>query len=248
MKQWCLVEGVQAFCSTRAGGVSLAPYDSLNLGDHVGDDPVHVAQNRERLRAQLSGAHAVFLKQVHGVQAIELDPQTPDGCIADAAWTTHPKLACTMMVADCLPILLCDDQAQVVAAAHAGWRGLAHGVLENTVQTLVKQAHCPTSRVHAWLGPCIGVTAFEVGLDVVQAFVSVHPDDGVFFHPHAHTQKKWADLAGLARARLTRMGVVSITGNDSSSEWCTVSQTSRFFSYRRDGVTGRMAAGIWRQG
>jgi YfiH family protein len=253
---WTLVKGVRAMWTTRTGGVaggfacgvSAPPYDRLNLGDHVGDDPAHVQANRALVQAQLDGARAVFMKQVHGTDVIALSSQTPEGCVGDAAVTAEIGVACTMMVADCLPVLLCDAQAQAVAAAHAGWRGLVGGVLENTVQAVCQQAACSPSDVHAWLGPCIGPQAFEVGQEVEAAFVHAYQADASHFAQHAEPHKRWADLAALARARLHRLGVTQLSGNDSSTSWCTVSQPSDFFSFRRDGVTGRMAALIWREG
>ena len=239
---WALPEGVQALCTTRRGGVSNAPFDGLNLGDHVGDDPRAVAQNRALLQAQLSGARPVFLTQVHGVDVAEVHASTPDGTRADACITQDVQVACTIMVADCLPALFTDDAGRVVAAAHAGWRGLAAGVLEQTVRAVCAQAGVAPERVRVWLGPCIGPDAFEVGNDVRDAFFA----EG-YFKPHPLRPHKWlADLAGLARFRLQALGVVAVAGNDSSQAWCTVSQQSRLFSYRRDSTTGRFAVCIWR--
>ena len=239
---WTLPEGVHAACSTRLGGVSETPFDSLNLGHHVQDMPNAVATNRAIFQAQLGGAKPVFLTQVHGTRVVTVDATSPDGLEADACLTLTRHLACTIMVADCLPLLFTDDRGQVVAAAHAGWRGLAQGVIEATVNAVCAAAHVPAAQVQAWLGPCIGPEAFEVGPDVREALLA--PD---FFKPHpVHSQKWLADLPGLARARLRAMGVRSIAGNDSTQAWCTVSQPSRLFSYRRDGRTGRFAASIWR--
>ena len=156
---WALPEGVQALCTTRRGGVSNAPFDGLNLGDHVGDDPRAVAQNRALLQAQLSCARPVFLTQVHGVDVAEVHASTPDGTRADACITQDVQVACTIMVADCLPLLFTDDAGQVVAAAHAGWRGLAAGVIEQTVHAMCEQAGVAPAQVRAWLGPCIGPVA-----------------------------------------------------------------------------------------
>ena len=247
IKDWQLPTGIQAICSTRIGGVSLSPYTSLNLGDHVQDDPHHVSLNRNLLKQQLHGARPVFLKQVHGVGVLNLEPSTPDGAIADACLTQKSNLACTIMVADCLPILLTDSKGTTVAAAHAGWRGLAHGVIENTVKTLCTQSGAHPSDLLVWLGPCIGPSAFEVGAEVRQIFLQ---DDGAAdscFKPHPDNPNKYlANLPAIAMGRLRSLGVKSIAGNDSSDDWCTVQQASRFFSYRRDGVTGRFAACIWR--
>lgn len=248
---WPAPDGVHAICTTRAGGVSVAPYDSLNLGDHVGDDPAHVAANRA-IFEQTIGARPVFLNQVHGTEAVTLDASTPDGTTADAGLTNQPGLACTVMVADCLPVLFTNTQGQAVAAAHAGWRGLAGqggvGILEATHQRfLALEARSRTwhaAETMVWLGPCIGPQAFEVGDEVRAAFTASDPLAGDFFKPLL--PGKWlADLAGLARLRLRAMGISQIYGNNSSAPWCTVGNASRFFSYRRDRVTGRFCASIW---
>ncbi len=247
--EWSLPTGVQAVCTTRVGGVSRAPFDGLNLGDHVQDDVHAVAQNRALLRARLGGARPVFLSQVHGVDVAQLNATTPDGTKADACFTQEARVACTIMVADCLPLLFTDDAGKVVAAAHAGWRGLSAGVIEQTVHAMYKQAGIASAQVRAWLGPCIGPDAFEVGEDVRMAFANKGDvtQAACYFKPHpTHAQKWLADLAGLARWRLKDLGVSSVAGNDSTPEWCTVAQRSRLFSYRRDGVTGRFAVCIWR--
>lgn len=228
-------------CTTRTGGVSAAPYDSLNLGDHVGDDPAYVAANRVILQEAI-GAHPVFLNQVHGTQVVALDAATPDGAVADACLTDQPGLACTVMVADCLPVLFASADGRRVAAAHAGWRGLVGqggvGILEATIKRM------QANDILAWLGPCIGPQAFEVGDEVRAAFTASDPLAGDCFKPLV--PGKWlADLAALARLRLHALGITQIYGNDSSAPWCTVGNASRFFSYRRDRVTGRIAASIW---
>jgi hypothetical protein len=247
----------------REGGVSTTPFESFNLGDHVQDDPAHVAENRRRLKARLDGAVPIFLQQVHGTQVVALDANTQQGTIADACFTADAQVACTIMVADCLPLLFTDDAGRVVAAAHAGWRGLAAGVIEQTVQAMLgadvevqshprHEAHAPqplqARALRAWLGPCIGVDAFEVGPEVREAFMAQHASSAAFFKPHPRHAHKWlADLAGLARSRLQALGVQTIAGNDSTPCWCTVTQAAQFFSYRRDGQTGRFAVCIWRQ-
>lgn len=242
--QWPVGPGVRALCSTRAGGVSGPPWDTLNLGDHVGDDPSAVAANR-RLYAQRLGVRPVFLRQVHGVGRIELDAQTPDGTQADACFTRARGVACTIMVADCLPVLFADLGSGLVAAAHAGWRGLlgegGQGVLESAMQPL------RPADTQAWLGPCIGPQAFEVGAQVHDAYVAQDPAGARFFAPRS--PGKWlADLPGLARHRLLALGLPPghIHGNDGSPRWCTLTQGSLFFSHRRDRVSGRLAASIWR--
>ncbi len=244
--QWPAPARVRAHCSERAGGVSAAPYDSLNLGDHVGDDAAAVARNRERFAATLQ-ARPVFLKQVHGTGVVQLTRATPDGTEADACWTSEPGVACTIMVADCLPVLLADRAGRVVGAAHCGWRGLAgeggQGALETLWDAMAAQAG-DASQVRAWLGPCIGPTAFEVGPEVRAAFVQGDAGSETCFRPHAGG-KFLADLSALARRRLAALGITDVAGNDGSPQWCTVTQASRFFSHRRDRVSGRFAAAIW---
>lgn len=248
---WPAPAGVRAICSTREGGVSVGPYASLNLGDHVGDDPIAVAENRGRFASAL-GATPVFLQQVHGFEAVELTSATPHGTQADACWTRERGLACTIMVADCLPVLLTDRAGTCVAAAHCGWRGLAgaqgRGVLETLWDAWWPQvagdAQSVARETLAWLGPCIGPTAFEVGDEVKAAFVAVDANASRRFKPAA--PGKWlADLPALARDRLHALGIANVHGNDGSTGWCTVSNPSRFFSHRRDRVSGRFAAGIW---
>lgn len=248
---WPAPPQVRAVCSTRAGGVSQGAYGALNLGDHVGDLPAAVAENRSRL-ARAIAARPVFLSQVHGVHTQRLVPGSVDGAVADACITTERGLACTIMVADCLPVLLTDRRGRQVAAAHAGWRGLAgqqgQGVLERVVEAFnplsLVQTGDDASELIAWLGPCIGPQAFEVGDEVREAFVQHHAAAADCFT--ARGPGKWlADLSGLARQRLAACGVRHIFGNDGSTTWCTVSHPSRFFSHRRDRISGRLAACIW---
>ena len=189
------------------------------------------------------------MQQVHGTAVLEINGQTPDGLQADGSFTQQLGVACTMMVADCLPILICDNKGTQVAAVHAGWRGLAgangHGVIEAARSVF----ECDTENLLVWLGPCIGPTAFEVGEDVRAAFVETSPESASAsaFTPLGNT--KWlADLPVLARQRLGALGITQVYGNDSSSKWCTVTNSSRFFSYRRDGVCGRFAACVWLDG
>jgi polyphenol oxidase len=241
--QWALPAGVHAFCSERTGGVSSGPYASLNLGDHVGDDALAVAENRRRLAAQID-ARPVFLKQVHGRGVVRLTRETPDGTEADACWTTESGLACTMMVADCLPVLLASADGRMVGAAHCGWRGLAGGVIEALWQAM-EHAGAHAGSATAWLGPCIGAEAFEVGPEVRRAFVDCDPGAAFAFTGYGEG-KFLADLQALARMRLASIGIVAVHGNDGSLPWSTVAQASRFFSHRRDRVSGRFAAGIWR--
>ena len=241
--------GVGAAMSTRQGGVSTAPWQSLNLGVAVGDDPAAVATNRARW-AQALGARPVWLRQVHGTRVLRLDAATPEHPAepADAAWTTEPGIACTVQVADCLPVLLATRCGRAVAAAHAGWRGLAGGVLEATVAALHEGAGAEPAELMAWLGPCIGPAAFEVGAEVLQGFGRTpQPADQPAFRwsPRADGSARWrADLAALARERLVGLGVAAVAVHGA----CTVGEASGFFSFRRDGVTGRLAAAVWRRG
>ena len=235
---------VGALMSTREGGLSSGPYASMNLGVAVGDEPERVAGNRARFAA-ICGAAPVFLRQVHGVRVVRIGaadagPQAPADP-ADASVTTEPGIACTVQVADCLPVLFAAPAGRGVAAAHAGWRGLAAGVLEATVAALCEAARCRPGELDAWLGVCIGPRAFEVGADVLEAFgVAPTQHDSPRFMP-ASPGKWLADLAGLARDRLAATGVERI----SAAGGCAVEDAARFFSYRRDRVTGRMAAAVW---
>jgi YfiH family protein len=237
---------VGSLMTTRAGGVSRAPWDHLNLGTAVGDDPVSVGRNRALFRQALDGAVPVFLKQVHGARVIHLGPgdAAADAPLeeADACIATEPGLACTVQVADCLPVLFQAPQGRGVGAAHAGWRGLAGGVLEATLRALCEAAGCSAGEVQVWLGPCIGARRFEVGPEVLDACLADgHAEAAAAFIPTGRPGKWLADLPRLARGRLLRAGVSAVSGGP----WCTVEDPSRFFSFRRDGVTGRMAAAIW---
>jgi polyphenol oxidase len=261
---WPAPSGVRAVFTSRQGGVSTAPFDSMNLGDHVGDQPEKVAANRASLQSAI-GSRPVFLKQVHGSEVLALDAATAVGQVADACVTSQRDVACTIMVADCLPVLMTIEDGSVVAAAHAGWRGLAgagemagKGVLESVYESFRALAQVNRAqaamKIIAWLGPCIGPTTFEVGAEVKAAFELTRPEAGRFF-VSTGSGKYLADLAGLARLRLKALGVMDVYGNDGSAAWCTVSNPSRFFSHRRDAAagtgngfatTGRMAACIWR--
>ena len=251
---WPAPLSVQAVFTSRAGGVSAAPYDSMNLGDHVGDQPADVQGNRALL-GRLLQAQPTFLQQVHGRAVVHLPTAEPAPIVADASVSSQPGQACTVMVADCLPVLFADTQGRAVAAAHAGWRGLlgqdGQGVLEATykeISTLAQAAPAAgAAEIIAWLGPCIGPQKFEVGPEVPAAFVAQQPEAAALFVPYK--PGKWlADLPGLARLRLQALGVRGIYGNDGSADWCTVSNSLRFFSYRREPVCGRMAAAIWLRG
>ena len=255
---WTAPPGVDAAMSPRQGGVSAAPFDSLNLSFSVGDEAAAVAENRRRFTAAIS-AQPVWMRQVHGKAVLRLTAQSlaEPMATADAAWTSERGLACTVGAADCMPVLMALSDGGAVAAAHAGWRGLAGGVLEATLAALCRGMDARPADVRVWLGPCIGPRQFEVGADVLLAFGQGPADTsateavasaggGCFVpRPRAGGSPRWlADLPRLARQRLAAAGVVDIT----DAALCTVEEASRFFSYRRDAVTGRMAAAIWRDG
>ena len=236
---WRAGPHVGALMSTRAGGVSAGAFDSLNLGRSAGDAFAAVDENRRRFAAAL-GARPVWLSQVHGTHVLRLPLDEGQASIgADAAITTQPGIACTVMVADCLPVLFAAPGGSGVGAAHAGWRGLASGLLEATVTALCEAAACAPGELQAWLGPSIGPRQFEVGADVVEAFGG----GGHFVaRPRPDGALRWlADLPGLARDRLRAAGLTHVSGGGV----CTVEDRSRFFSFRRDGTTGRMAAAVW---
>lgn len=255
---WRVSPRVRALVTTRAGGVSLPPYGrrhdgrdepgGMNLGLHTGDDPAHVAENRARLLA-LAGARAAWLEQIHGDAVVRADQVVADAVSAqaDASVTDVAGIACLVMIADCMPVLLCDPQGRGVGAAHAGWRGLAAGIVEKTAQRVAELAGTKAETLHAYLGPAIGPSAFEVGADVRDAFMAAAdgaeraPTADAFVARAGVPGKYWADLPALARLRLARHGIVQVTGGEA----CTVTDRERFYSYRRDGVTGRMAALIW---
>lgn len=219
------------------GGNSGGPWCCFNLGDHVGDAPEAVIANRAELSAAI-GVRPRWMRQIHGVTVCDLDRTAGDDIEADAAVLRGRGQACVVMTADCLPMLLCAADGSVVAAAHAGWRGLLDGVIEAAVGAM----QVPPADVRAWLGPAIGVLAFEVGAEVREAFIARDAGAERAFKPSP--SGRWlADLAGLARQRLAALGVNDVCGGGE----CTFLDVERFFSYRRDGVTGRMATLIWRE-
>ena len=230
---WPAPAGVKACVTTRTGGASLAPFDSLTSGDHVEDSPAAVLENRRRLTAAFA-IQPAWLRQVHGVVVVEADP----GRIAEAdgSWTGTPGIACTAMTADCLPALFCNKSGTRVAAAHAGWRGLAAGVLEAAADSL----DAAPADVLVWLGPAIGPKAFEVGPEVREAFMQQHPQTAQAFVPSHNPGKFLADIYQLARLRLAARGITAVYGGG----LCTVTDP-RFFSYRRSPRTGRFASLIW---
>ncbi|UEB95171.1 peptidoglycan editing factor PgeF [Pseudomonas sp. HN2] len=230
---WPAPASVRACVTTREGGVSEAPFDSLNLGDHVDDRPEAVAENRRRLTDHFS-IQPAWLQQVHGITVVHADPGIV--ATADASWTATPGIACAAMTADCLPALFCDRAGTRVAAAHAGWRGLAAGVLEATLDSL----DVPADEVLVWLGPAIGPKAFEVGPEVREVFINQLPEAAEAFVPSNNPGKFMADIYELARLRLAECGVTAVYGGG----FCTVTDP-RFFSYRRASRTGRFASLIW---
>ncbi len=234
---WPAPANVKALQTTRLGGVSQGAYASLNLGAHVNDDPIAVAKNRQLLSPFLP-SEPVWLNQVHGLEVIDAAKST---CLqdADASFSIKPNVVCATMTADCLPVLLCDKAGTVVAAAHAGWRGLCDGVIEATVTKM----QVPASEILVWLGPAIGPNAFEVGDDVRARFVSRDNHAAQAFRRHGD---KWlCDMYLIARQRLNALGVTAIYGASVNEDFCTYSDKARFFSFRRDQVTGRMASMIW---
>ena len=237
--QWPAPPGVRAAFTLRSGGVSRPPFDTFNVGAHVGDDPRAVAANRAGLRASLGlPAEPAWLQQVHGRRVVDLDREAALDALgpADAVVTRSPGRVCVIQVADCMPVLFAAADGCAVAAAHAGWRGLAGGVLEATVRAM----NTAPGELLAWLGPAIGQAHFEVGEEVRAAFLATDAGAGAAFT--ANERGRWqCDLHVLARRRLSRLGVHSIHGGD----WCTHADAGRFFSYRRDGSCGRMAALIW---
>lgn len=231
---WPAPAHVKAFVTTRAGGVSRPPFDALNLADHVGDAPADVASNRDLLNVLLP-TQPLWLRQVHGNLAVAVESAIA-GSEADASYASKPGVVCAVLTADCLPLLICDRRGSKVAAVHAGWRGLSNGVVENAIAAM----RVPPPELLVFLGPAIGPTAYEVGEDVRDVFIDDDEQALTAFMPTANG--KWlANLYELAQLRLRRIGVEEIYGG----ELCTYSDSERFFSYRRDGTTGRMAALIW---
>ncbi|WP_428771176.1 peptidoglycan editing factor PgeF [Vibrio sp.] len=232
---WPAPKNIKAFASTRVGGVSEAPYQGLNLGSHVGDDLDRVVKNRHLLQQQAAmPSHPVWLNQTHSTVVAEITSPTADIIDADGAYTQKAGVVCCAMTADCLPVLLTNTHGDQVAAVHAGWRGLASGILELAVEKF-------DGEILAWLGPAIGPDAFEVGEDVLTAFTDRHPQAKQAFRPGNDPGKWWANMAQLATLRLKLAGV----GQVFDCGLCTYSLPERFYSYRRDGVTGRQATFIW---
>ncbi len=232
---WPAPATVHAYVTTRQGGESQAPYHSFNLAQHVGDDAAIVNANREKLKHYLP-SEPVWLQQVHGTEVVPATASSQD-CQADACYSETVNQVCAILTADCLPIFFCTRQGDKVALAHAGWRGLAAGVLENTLQCL---AVAPED-ILVWLGPCIGAQVFEVGPEVRAAFVDSLPKAATAFSPSGRPEHWLADLPQLARLRLAEQGVMQVSGG----QYCTYQDAERFYSYRREAQTGRMASLIW---
>ena len=234
---WPAPDNVKALQTTRKGGISQEPYISLNFGEHVKDDPLAVAHNRQLLSPYLP-SEPVWVNQVHGVEVIDA---AKSGCLedADGAFSTQADVVCVTMTADCLPVLLCDAKGTVVAAVHAGWRGLCDGVIE----AVIAKMPANPSEILAWLGPAIGPNAFEVGDDVRQQFMQKDAKSISAFKPQGD---KWlCDIYAIAKQRLDNVGVTQVYGGGVNEEFCTYSDKDRFFSFRRDNITGRMASLIW---
>ena len=235
---WDAPNNIKAVMTSRQGGFSRAPFDSMNLGDHVDDDLHSVAKNRESLKQKLNLPNdPLWLTQIHGVTIANADQQNQGKVEADASIAHQSGSVCAVMTADCLPVLFCNQQGTAIAAAHAGWRGLHAGILEQTVKAL----NCPAEEVMAWFGVAIGEEYFEVGDEVREAFVSVQVEAEKAFVPSVNAGKWLADIYLLARLCLQAIGVRKITGG----EYCSYKDKERFYSYRREAKTGRMASLIW---
>ncbi|MFT4836767.1 MAG: YfiH family protein [Psychromonas sp.] len=237
---WSAPAHIQAFSSTRLRGYSLGPYSGLNLGLHVGDDPLIVGKNRSTLINTLSlPGELCWLNQTHSTILLKLDENTVSSMTGDAAWSSCNNIPCIIMTADCLPLLITNKLGTFVAAIHAGWRGLCDGIIEKSINTICEQLAINANDLLVWLGPCIGKSAFEVGSEVRAAFVAENEQAKLAF---SACGDRWlADLQQLASLRLAPFNVFEITASD----YCTFNRTDLFYSYRHDGVTGRMASLIW---
>jgi polyphenol oxidase len=243
---WPAPANVKALQTTRAGGSSLAPYKSLNFGSHVNDNPIHVAQNRQLL-SQFLPSEPVWLNQTHSIEVVNA-ANTSCAPNADASFSTQKNVVCVVMTADCLPVLLCDKAGTIVVAVHAGWRGLCDGALEASIDEACRAAQIMPSDLMAWLGPAIGPDVFEVGAEVRAQFMAKDAKAELAFKTHGDNQEqdKWlGDLYQIATQRLNNLGITQIYGGGIDQDFCTFTQKDQFFSYRRDGATGRMATLIW---
>ena len=239
---WPAPANVKALQTTRNGGNSIVPYNSLNLGSHVGDNPIHVAQNRQLL-SQFLPSEPVWLNQTHSITVVDA---ANTNCLqnADASYSNRKNVVCVTMTADCLPILLCDTAGTLVASIHAGWRGLCDGVIEATLfQLQTNHTSLKASEMMAWLGPAIGPNAFKVGGEVRAQFMAKDAHAKSAFV--AHGDKYLCDLYKIATQRLNHLGIMQVYGGGIDQDFCTYADQENFFSYRRDGATGRMATLIW---
>lgn len=238
--KWPAPTKIKAYTTLRTGGVSQSPYDEFNLAEHVSDTPEHVRTNREILKKNLKlPSDPIWIQQTHSTIVVEATPENINK-VADASYTDKSNRICTILTADCLPILVCNRKGTHVAAIHAGWRGLANGIIETTLDTL----HLPNEELLVWLGPAISAANYEVGHEVRDHFIAEQPEARDAFSPSAN-QRWLANLYALARLRLLKLGATAIYGGD----YCTFTDPKRFFSYRRDGQnTGRMASLIWIEG
>ena len=239
---WPALANVKALQTTRAGGISLAPYNSLNMGLHVQDNPLHVAHNRQLL-SQFLPSEPVWLNQVHGTHVLNAGvvdaASTASAPDADASYTMQKNVVCVTMTADCLPILLCDKAGTAVASIHAGWRGLCDGIIE----AAVNQLSAKPANLMVWLGPAIGPNAFEVGAEVREQFIAKDAKAKLAFKSHG--DKYLCNIYKIATQRLNNLGITQIYGGGQSENWCTFTDKEKFFSFRRDSATGRMATLIW---
>lgn len=237
---WSAPANIHAFSTTRKGGCSEGAYQGLNLGLHVQDNAALVLKNRALLSERLTLANPLcWLTQTHSTQLLKIGKNTLSGIVADAAWTPHKKQACVVMTADCLPVLVTDKQGSFVAAIHAGWRGLCDGIIEKSISAICSELNITSNNLLVWLGPCIGKKAFAVGDEVRAQFIA---ENALAVYAFTPNQDRWlADLHQLARLRLAPFKVAEIT----ASEHCTYSEPDLFYSYRRDGETGRLASVIW---
>ena len=244
---WPAPKNVHALQTNRHKGHSHSPFDSLNFGMHVNDNPMHVAQNRQLLSEHLP-SEPVWLNQTHSITVVDAANTT---CLpnADASFSTKKNVVCVVMTADCLPVLLCDKAGTIVIAVHAGWRGLCDGAIEASIDKACRAAQIMSADLMAWLGPAIGPNAFEVGAEVRDQFIMQDGQAEAAFKPHKNhnqEQNKWlANIYQIATQRLNNCGVSQVYGGGIESDFCTFTQKEQFFSYRRDGVTGRMASLIW---